>query len=104
MFLDEGTIVTVSGRADPDRSWDAKPEHVLGGVPILVLVNNNSASASEIVAGSLQANDRVAILGMRTFGKGSVQEVLELTSGGMLKVYNCTLRSCKWQNHRQKTL
>ena len=85
MFLDEGTIVTVSGRADPDRSWDAKPEHVLGGVPILVLVNSNSASASEIVAGSLQANDRVAILGMRTFGKGSVQEVLELTSGGMLK-------------------
>jgi carboxyl-terminal processing protease len=85
MFLDEGTIVTVSGRADPDRSWNAKPEHVLGGVPILALVNSNSASASEIVAGSLQANDRVAILGMRTFGKGSVQEVLELTSGGMLK-------------------
>jgi carboxyl-terminal processing protease len=85
IFLDGGTIVTVSGRADPERSWDAKNEHLLTGVPILVLVNNNSASASEIVAGSLQANGRVAILGMRTFGKGSVQEVLELTSGGMLK-------------------
>ena len=85
MFLSKGTIVTVTGRADPKRSWDAKPEHMLDGVPILVLVNNHSASASEIVAGSLQANDRVAILGMRTFGKGSVQEVLELTSGGMLK-------------------
>jgi carboxyl-terminal processing protease len=85
MFLDKGTIVTVTGRADPERSWDAKPEQILIGVPILVLVNSNSASASEIVAGSLQANDRVAILGMRTFGKGSVQEVLELTSGGMLK-------------------
>ncbi len=85
MFLDEGTIVTVSGRVDPQRSWDAKPEHVLSGIPMLILVNKNSASASEIVAGSLQANDRVAILGMRTFGKGSVQEVLELTSGGMLK-------------------
>ncbi len=85
MFLDSGTIVTVTGRAEPQRSWDAKPEHVLSGVPILVLVNSNSASASEIVAGSLQANDRVAVLGMRTFGKGSVQEVLELTSGGMLK-------------------
>ena len=85
MFLDGGVIVTVTGRADPKRSWDAKPEHVLSGVPMLVLVNSNSASASEIVAGSLQANDRVAILGMRTFGKGSVQEVLEIPSGGMLK-------------------
>ncbi len=85
MFLDQGTIVTVSGREDPQRSWDAQPDHILHDVPILILVNGNSASASEIVAGSLQANNRVAILGTRTFGKGSVQEVLELASGGMLK-------------------
>lgn len=85
MFLDEGTIVTVSGRVDPDRSWDAQPDHILHDIPMLILVNGNSASASEIVAGSLQANNRVAILGTRTFGKGSVQEVLELSSGGMLK-------------------
>lgn len=85
MFLDQGTIVTVSGREDPKRSWDAQPDHILHDVPILILVNGNSASASEIVAGSLQANNRVAILGTRTFGKGSVQEVLELASGGMLK-------------------
>jgi len=85
MFLDQGTIVTVSGRVDPQRSWDAQPEHILPDIPILVLVNRNSASASEIVAGSLQANNRVVILGTRTFGKGSVQEVLELSSGGMLK-------------------
>lgn len=85
MFLDDGTIVTVTGRANPQRSWDAQPNHVLADVPMLILVNGNSASASEIVAGSLQANNRVAILGSRTFGKGSVQEVLELASGGMLK-------------------
>jgi carboxyl-terminal processing protease len=85
MFLDDGTIVTVTGRTNPQRSWDAQPNHVLEDIPILVLVNGNSASASEIVAGSLQANDRVAILGTRTFGKGSVQEVIELASGGMLK-------------------
>lgn len=85
MFLERGTIVTVTGRENPQRSWDAQPNHVLHGVPILILVNNNSASASEIVAGSLQANNRAAILGTRTFGKGSVQEVLELASGGMLK-------------------
>ncbi|MBC8309987.1 MAG: S41 family peptidase [Phycisphaerales bacterium] len=85
MFLESGNIVTVTGRANPTRSWDAQPDHILHNVPILVIVNGNSASASEIVAGSLQANERVAILGTRTFGKGSVQEVLELASGGMLK-------------------
>ena len=85
MFLDDGTIVTVTGRANPQRSWNAQPNHVLADVPMLILVNGNSASASEIVAGSLQANNRVAILGSRTFGKGSVQEVMELASGGMLK-------------------
>jgi len=85
MFLDNGNIVTVSGRATPVRSWNAQPGHVLHNVPILILVNGSSASASEIVAGSLQANNRVAVLGTRTFGKGSVQEVLELASGGMLK-------------------
>jgi len=85
MLLERGTIVTVRGRENPERSFEAHPNHVLHGVPILILVNNNSASASEIVAGSLQANNRAAILGTRTFGKGSVQEVLELASGGMLK-------------------
>ena len=85
MFLESGTIVTVTGRVDPSRSWNADSKQILQDVPIIVLVNNNSASASEIVSGSLQANDRVAILGTRTYGKGSVQEVLELTSGGMLK-------------------
>ena len=85
MFLKSGTIVTVSGRTKPQRSWEAQPKHVLHDVPCLVLVNKYSASASEIVAGSLQANNRAAILGSRTFGKGSVQEVLELASGGMLK-------------------
>ncbi len=85
MFLKEGTIVSVSGRRTESRSWEAQPDTMLNDVPMLVLVNNTSASASEIVSGSLQANDRAAILGMRTFGKGSVQEVMELASGGMLK-------------------
>ena len=85
MFLESGTIVTVTSRADPIRSWDADAQQVLQDVPIVVLVNGNSASASEIVSGSLQANNRVAILGTRTYGKGSVQEVLKLTTGGMLK-------------------
>ncbi|MEE2819023.1 MAG: S41 family peptidase, partial [Planctomycetota bacterium] len=85
MFLEEGTIVSVSGRRTEARSWDAQQDTMLSDVPMLVLVNNTSASASEIVSGSLQANGRAAVLGMRTFGKGSVQEVMELASGGMLK-------------------
>ena len=85
MFLEEGTIVSVSGRRTEARSWDAQPDTMLSDVPMLVLVNNTSASASEIVSGSLQAHGRAAVLGMRTFGKGSVQEVMELASGGMLK-------------------
>ena len=85
LFLDQGIIVTVQGRADPQRAFNADAYNIWKEIPILVLVNGNSASASEIVAGSLQANNRVAILGSRTFGKGSVQEVLQLSSGGMLK-------------------
>ncbi|MEE2820033.1 MAG: S41 family peptidase, partial [Planctomycetota bacterium] len=85
MFLEAGTIVSVSGRRTESRSWDAQPDTMLSNVPMLVLVNNTSASASEIVSGSLQANGRAAVLGMRTFGKGSVQEVMKLASGGMLK-------------------
>lgn len=85
LFLEKGTIVTVTGRADPVRTIKADSYEVFEDIPVLVLVNGNSASASEIVSGSLQANDRVAILGSRTFGKGSVQEVLQLSSGGMLK-------------------
>ncbi len=85
MFLNQGTIVTVTGRADPQRSWNAEEDHILHDIPVLLLVNSHSASASEIVAGSLQANGRVVILGTRTFGKGSVQEVIELESGGILK-------------------
>ena len=85
MFLKNGTIVTVSGRTQAERSWEAQPDTMLSDAPMIVLVNNSSASASEIVSGSLQANDRAAILGTRTFGKGSVQEVMELASGGMLK-------------------
>ena len=85
LFLQEGTIVTVTGRADPQRTITADSYEIFEDVPVLMLVNGNSASASEIVSGSLQANGRVAILGTRTFGKGSVQEVLQLASGGMLK-------------------
>ncbi len=85
MFLESGTIVSVEGRNAQRRSWKATPRRLAADAELLVLVNGNSASAAEIVAGSLQGNGRAAVLGTRSYGKGSVQEVRELPSGGMLK-------------------
>ena len=85
MFLGQGPIVSVTGRSKPHRNASATPTMLFDDVPILVMINGNSASASEIVAGALQGNDRAAVLGTRSYGKGSVQEVQEI-EGGLLKL------------------
>lgn len=87
LFLARGVIVSTRGRNRPERTIFATEPGTLPDFPMIVLVNEHSASAAEIVAGSLMDNRRAVVLGQRTYGKGSVQEVVPLESkGGELKL------------------
>lgn len=87
-FLGEGVIVSLRGRtASEQRTWQADAAELLAGVPMVVLIDGRSASASELVAAALQENGRATIMGQRTFGKGSVQSILSLgTEKGALRL------------------
>ena len=81
MFVKEGRIVSTEGRATPKRVWDAKAPGTFDDFPMAVLINQFSASASEILSACLQDHNRAVIVGQRSFGKGSVQNIIELENG-----------------------
>ena len=87
-FLKNGQTVTIEnfGKGRTQQIYKAEGNSELIGYPIVILINQGSASASEILAGALRDNRNVQLIGMKSFGKGSVQEVLNLHGGSSLKI------------------
>ena len=86
-FLSKGAIVSTKGRWQEKVTWKATPENTYKPLPMVILINQYTASAAEIVSGALQVHKRAVIIGVRSFGKGSVQTLIPLQNGyGAIKI------------------
>jgi carboxyl-terminal processing protease len=86
-FLEKGEIVSTRGRDPNDaQRWNAESGDVIGGKPMIVLINGGSASASEIVSGALQDHGRAVLIGTKSFGKGSVQSIMAIPGHGAMRL------------------
>jgi carboxyl-terminal processing protease len=86
IFVEDGTVVSTKGRRRPEHKYAAEGKAIDADIPVVVLVDRDSASASEVVTGALRDQDRAIVVGQRTFGKGVVQEVEPLSNGGALDI------------------
>jgi carboxyl-terminal processing protease len=104
LFVDEGLIVSTKGRNTVTKTYEADKEGTFEGFPMVVLVNQNSASAAEIVSACLQDHKRAKVIGQRSYGKGSVQNIIELEDGNsVLKLTVATYQRPSGKNiHRFK--
>jgi carboxyl-terminal processing protease len=84
IFIDKGTIVTTKGRAEPTHVYKAEGDAIASNIPMVVLVDQGTASSSEITTGALKDRARARVVGTRTFGKGVFQEIEPLENGGVL--------------------
>jgi len=86
IFIEDGLITFTKGRTKPRQEFEAKGEAIADDIPVVVLVDRGSASASEITAGALRDRKRATVVGQRTFGKGVFQDVKRLSNGGVLGI------------------
>jgi carboxyl-terminal processing protease len=86
IFIDDGLIVSTKGRTKAEREYDSVGGSIDGDIPVVVLVDRGTASASEIVSGAIKDRKRGTVVGTRTFGKGVFQEVQPLSNGGLLDI------------------
>ena len=86
VFIDDGLIVSTKGRTKPERKYDSVGGSIDEDIPVVVLVDRGTASASEIVSGAIKDRGRGTVVGTRTFGKGGFQEVQPLSNGGLLDI------------------